>query len=166
MPNMKKRIGRHNRTVLNSETEEEVEPCVCTQYECPLDGDCGKKNVIYQAEVITEDGRIEFYIGSTSQTFKGRYSGHRTSMNNPKYREKGSKLSKFIWELKDEGINYQIKWRIVDRAPKYNPRTRKCALCIKEAYYINYHRHMATLNKRTEVFSTCRHRNMETLSNV
>ena len=128
MPNMKKRIGRHNRTVLNSETEEEVEPCVCTQYECPLDGDCGKKNVIYQAEVITEDGRIEFYIGSTSQTFKGRYSGHRTSMNNPKYREKGSKLSKFIWELKDEGINYQIKWRIVDRAPKYNPRTRNTPL--------------------------------------
>ena len=87
-------------------------------------------------------------------------------MNNPKYREKGSKLSKFIWELKDEGINYQIKWRIVDRAPKYNPRTRKCALCIKEAYYINYHRHMATLNERNEVFSTCRHRNMETLLNA
>ena len=83
-----------------------------------------------------------------------------------KMQEKGSKLSKFIWDLKDEGVNYQIKWRIVDRAPKYNPRTRKCALCIKEAYYINYHRHMATLNERTEVFSTCRHRNMETLSNT
>ena len=69
MPNMKKRIGRHNLTVLNSETEEEVEPCVCTQYECPLDGDCGKK------KVITEDGRVEYYIGSTSQTFKGRYGG-------------------------------------------------------------------------------------------
>ena len=127
MPNMEKRIGRHNLTVLNSETEEEVEPCVCTQYECPLDGDCGKKNV------ITEDGRVEYYIGSTSQTFKGRYGGHRTDMNNPKYRDKGSKLSKVIWELKDEGVNFQIKWRIVDRAPKYNPRTRKCALCVKEA---------------------------------
>ena len=101
MPNMKKRIGRHNRTVRDSETEEEVEPCVCTQYKCLLDGDCGKKNVIYQAEVITEDGRIEFYIGSTSLTFKGRFSGHRTDMNNPKYRENGSKLSKLIWELKD-----------------------------------------------------------------
>ena len=87
-------------------------------------------------------------------------------MNNPNYRDKGSTLSKFIWELKDEGVNFQIKWRIVDRAPKYNPRTRKCALCVKEAYYINYHRHMATLNKRSEIFSTCRHRNMETLSNV
>ena len=62
---------RHNRTVLNSETEEEVEPCVCSQFDCPLDGDCGKKNVVYQAEVTTEDRRIEFYIGSTSQTFKG-----------------------------------------------------------------------------------------------
>ena len=108
---MKKTIGRHNRTILNSETEEEVEPCICTQYECSLDGDCCKKNVIYQAEVITEDGIIGFYIGSTSQTFKGRFSGNRTIMNNPKYREKGSKLSKFIWKLKDEGTNYQIKWR-------------------------------------------------------
>ena len=166
MPNMKKRIGRHNRTVLNSETEEEVEPCVCTQYECPLDGDCGKRNVIYQAEVITEDGRVEFYIGSTAQTFKGRYGNHRTDLNNPNYGKKGTSLSKFIWELKDEGVNFEIKWRIVDRAPPYNPRTRKCMLCTKEAYYINYHRHMATLNKRKEIFGTCRHRNMETLSNV
>ena len=39
-------------------------------------------------------------------------------------------------------------------------------MCVKEAYYINYHRHMATLNKRTEIFSMCRHRNMEALSNV
>ena len=71
-------------------------------------------------------------------------------MNNPNFRDKGSTLSKFIWELKDEGVNFQIKWRIVDRAPPYNPRTRKCMLCTKEAYYINYHKHMATLNKRKE----------------
>ena len=51
-------------------------------------------------------------------------------------------------------------------APPYNPRTRKCMLCTKEAYYINYHRHMATLNKRKEIFGACRHRNMETLSTV
>ena len=90
----------------------------------------GKKNMVYQAEVTTEDGRIEFYIGSTSQTFKG----HRTDMNNSKYRDEGSKLSKFIWELKDEGTNY--------------------------------HRHMATLNKKSEIFSICRHRNLETLKNL
>ena len=55
MPNMKKRIGRNNRFILNSEAEEVVEPCVCTQYECPLQSDCGKKNVVYQAEVTTEE---------------------------------------------------------------------------------------------------------------
>ena len=43
MPNMKKRIGRNNRRILNSGTDKEVEPCVCTQYECPLQGDCGKR---------------------------------------------------------------------------------------------------------------------------
>ena len=91
--------------------EDTIELSLILKQRKRLDGDCCKKNVIYQAEVITEDGRIEFYIGSTTQTFKGRFSGHRTSMNNPKYREKGSKLSKFIWELKDEGTNYQIKWR-------------------------------------------------------
>ena len=110
--------------------------------------------MVYQAEVTTEDGRIEFYIGSTSQTFKSRFKRHRLDMNNPNYRDKGSKLAKFVWELKDEGVNYQIKWRIVDRAPPYNPRTRKCALCVLEAYYINYHYHI----------STCRHRNLETLA--
>ena len=163
MPNMKKRIGRNNRRILNSGTDEEVEPCVCTRYECPLQGDCGKKNMIYQAEVICEDGRVEFYIGSCSTTFKARYGTHRTNMNNPKYRDKGTRLSKFTWELKDQGINFQVKWRIVDRAPPYNPRTRKCALCTRESYYINYQRHMATLNSRFEVFGACRHRNMECL---
>ena len=57
---------------------------------------------------------IEFYIGSAAQTFKGWFSGHRTSMNNPNFRNKGSTISKIIWELKDEGVNFQIKWRIVD----------------------------------------------------
>ena len=94
------------------------------------------------------------------------YGNHRTDLNNPNYGKKGTSLSKFIWELKDEGVNFEIKWRIIDRAPPYNPRTRKCMLCTKEAYYINYHRHMATLNKRKEIFGACRHRNMETLSNV
>ena len=57
-------------------------------------------------------------------------------MNNPKYRNKGTRLSKFTWELKDQGINFQVKWRIVDRAPPYNPRTRKCALCTRESWDI------------------------------
>ena len=119
--------------------------------------------MIYQVEVICEDGRVEFFIGSCSTTFKARYGTHRTNMNNPKYRVKGTRLSKFTWELKDQGVNFQVKWRIVDRAPPYNPRTRKCALCTKESYYINYQRHMASLNSRFEVFGVCRHRNMECL---
>ena len=39
----------------------------------------------------------------------------------------------YIWNLKDNNINYNIKWKTVDRAPKLteHPNTKKCWLCIK-----------------------------------
>ena len=67
-------------------------------------------------------------------------------------------LSRQIWELKDKNENYDIVWSITDRAPTFNPITRACRLCLKEKYYIMFYPHLASLNERTEFFSTCRHR--------
>ena len=58
--------------------------------------------------------------------------------------------SKIIW--------YRVKWKIIDRASPYNPITKRCNLCNKERFYIMYKRNMATLNKRKEVYTVCRHR--------
>ena len=47
--------------------------------------------------------------------------------------EKDSSLSEYIWKLKDSGItNYDIKWTILRKAPKYNKIKGLCSLCIAE----------------------------------
>ena len=157
MPNMKRRIDRHNIQKLASGEEEVVERCNCTHFECPVNGLCGKKNCIYHATVESSDGATESYVGSTSQTFKKRYYKHRSSFSNQKY-EHDTELSKYIWKLKRDNKTYRVRWRIIDRASPYNPVTKRCNLCNKERFYIMYKRNMATLNKRNEVYTVCRHR--------
>ena len=157
MPNMKRRVDRHNIQKLASGEEEVVERCNCTHFECPVNGLCGKKNCIYQAIVESSDGATESYVGSTAQTFKKRYYGHRGSFSNQKY-EHDTELSKYIWKLKRDNKTYRVKWKIIDRASPYNPITKRCNLCNKERFYIMYKRNMATLNKRKEVYTVCRHR--------
>ena len=83
--------------------------------------------------------------------------GHRGSFNNQNY-EHDTELSKYIWKLKKDSKTYRVKWKIIDRASQYNPITKRCNLCNKERFYIMYKRNMATLNKRKEVYTVCRHR--------
>ena len=79
-------------------------------------------------------------------------------------------LSSHIWELKDrgltEGLDFRVKWEILDRATIYNPVSKKCLLCLKENYFIMYTRGNSSLNKRSEVYNTCRHRTQSLLSKV
>ena len=81
-------------------------------------------------------------------------------------KQNSTTLSSYIWELKDKNLDYNIKWTAVDRAPRFNPITKKCRLCLKEKYYIIFQPEGAELNERSELFSTCRHRTRDLLSNV
>ena len=113
----------------------------------------------------TKSGKVETYAGLTCRTFKTRFNEHNNNMNNPGDRSK-SKLSAHIWDLKDKGVNYEVKWKLLDRAPVFNPITKKCRLCLKEKFWIMYRKDSSSLNKRNEVFNTCRHRTQGLLANV
>ena len=113
---------------------------------------------MYRATVTeTQTGKVETYTGGTAQTFKERWRGHKTDLRH-KRRETSTTLSKYVWELKDEGKEFNIKWSLVDRAPPFNPITRKCRVCLKEKREILYNKDGSSLNKRGEIFNTCRHR--------
>ena len=71
-----------------------------------------------------------------------------------------------IKRLKHENKNFDIEWKIIDRGKKFNPTTRKCNLCLKEKYNIIFKPAGASLNKRSELFSACRHRRQQLLANV
>ena len=75
-------------------------------------------------------------------------------------------LSTHVWDLQDERKKHDIKWELIDRAPEFNPSSRKCRLCDKEKFYIIFQPEGATLNSRSELFSTCRHRKRLLLSKI
>ena len=169
MPNVKKAISRHNQKIQSDQMQEtEPEPgCNCTGKcgPCPLDGNCLVDKVVYRASVTENNGKTSTYTGLTANRFKDRFYGHRSSMEN-RNPDNQTTLSTHVWGLKDRNINYGIKWNIIDRANDFNPVTRKCRLCLKEKYYIIFQPEGATLNHRSELFSTCRHRLRLTLANT
>ena len=85
-------------------------------------------------------------LGTHRQTFKGPTLSWTT-------------LSKHIHKLKSRRIEQAISWKLIDRGKTYSPVTGVCQLCTKEAYYyIIYYPELATLNARSEIFSSCRHK--------
>ena len=67
-------------------------------------------------------------------------------------------LSKYVWDLQDQGISYDLNWKIIARGRGFNPTTRSCQACLKEKYLIMFRPEGATLNDRNEFYNTCRHR--------
>ena len=169
MPNIKSSISKHNSKILRN-TENELQPdpgcnCRAGEEQCPLEAKCLTDKVVYRATVTEDSGTVNTYTGLTSNTFKQRYYSHTNTF---KYRDsdKSTTLSTHTWNLKDKNENYDISWEIVDRAPPYNPTTKKCRLCQREKYYIVFEPDGATLNKRSELYNTCRHRLKDLLNNI
>ena len=102
----------------------------------------------------------------TGRRFKDRWQEHKHDFNNIVDGREKTRLSAHIWELKDRGKDYDIGWEITDKAATYNPTTKKCYVCLKEKFHIMYSKDPHLLNKRQEVFSTCRHMAGKRLSNV
>ena len=70
---------------------------------------------------------------------------------------KSTKLSKYIWELKNNSINYDLKWSIASKAHPYTGGTRKRDLCLTEKLTIIKADPESLLNTRDESISKCRH---------
>ena len=85
--------------------------CNCRQKTtCPLENNCLTPSIVYNAKVTTtEDPMGKNYIGLTEGPFKQRYTQHALSFRNRHYANR-TKLSKFIWRLKDSNTAFEIKW--------------------------------------------------------
>ena len=101
--------------------------------------------------------QIHTYVGLTSNTFKIRIGNHKKSFNHRRY-GKETTLSRNIWGLKDQGWDYKISWKILERAQPFSPITGVCALCTLEKWYILFKPELATMNKRDEINNHCFHR--------
>ena len=139
MNNTKQIIDNRNKRILNSpkhrdkSTDNSVDnkSCNCRQKNaCPLNGNCLQSSVIYQATVKRNDNNTsETNIGLTENAFKTRYRNHTASFRHTKHRN-STELSKHVWSLKDNNIDYSISWRIISSSSSYNSSSKRCNLCL------------------------------------
>ena len=148
-----------------------------------MNGQCRQANVVYGATVKTLDilgepveDSAETYTGISYPVWKIRMYRHHTTFNNPDYRSETA-LADYIWDLQcpdkcylrgedecEDSIDYEITWKILARAPGYNPITGMCRLCLKESFLILFHPETASLNKRTEIYQSCKHKKFKFLA--
>ena len=164
-PNMASIINAHNNYTRRKTDLDAKSACNCrNKDQCPMDGDCQAKSIIYNAEVRTaSNNERKVYIGATENTFKQRYANHTQSMTHEKY-ENSTELSKYIWNLKRMNKEFEIKWSSKKRAQAYSSTTKRCHLCLEEKLAIIHADKRLKLNKRTELVSKCRHENKYLLS--
>ncbi|XP_022810398.1 uncharacterized protein LOC111347413 [Stylophora pistillata] len=168
MGSIKTVISNHNKSEIRKlarANDRARKSCNCRKPDiCPMDGNCNMESIIYQAEVTTETAK-ETYIGLCDTAFKMRYRNHLCSFRNERYRH-ATELSKYIWSLKDKDTKFNIKWRKVKQASSYSNVAKRCNLCLWEKYFIICKPQMASLNKRNELASGCRHVRKFLLKNV
>ena len=123
------------------------------------------KNIVYNARVFTNDGNPpKDYIGISKPPFKHRYVVHKKSFLDRGYNP--TCLSEHIWDLKDKGITFDIKWTILQKNTGYNSVRKSCNLCLTEKLCIAEYKNKRTLiNKRNELVNKCKHTNDTILCN-
>ena len=171
MPNMRNIIEAHNKKLLNNnqgskDNDTPKQMCNCRdKSNCPMEGKCLEKNIIYQATVTrTDNNNNETYIGLCSTTFKQRYANHKTSIEH-KHKRHSTELSNYIWKLKEQNIPYVLKWKILRHSKPYSNISKTCQLCLNEKFFIIYKPSMCSLNNRNELATSCRHRKSYLLNN-
>ena len=165
-PSMLSIINAHNKRIIQKKKPiNNPLPCNCRK--CPVpEGDCRSKSVIYSAEI-----RNAIYYGLTSLEFKDRIISHRQSFRE-KNKQNATALSSFIWnnELNKDNETIsepKLNWKVVKKCNTYRPGDRHCDLCLSEKVIIIKNiNNPKTINKKTDVGTTCVHRRSSYLSGL
>ena len=157
--NIKSEIAAHNRRVRSKDTEQIAEKlCNCRSKKdpCPLEGKCLTSNLVYKADITTQEGDHMIYLGTSGNTFKERYTGHKTTFKHER-KKNTTELSKYFWSLKDQGKTPHIKWSIAKKINSGFNLKNGCTLCNTERYEIASADKQKLLNTRNERKRVCPH---------
>ena len=149
MGNIATIIKSHNKQIMQKHLQSQEEPdprtCNCRSKEaCPLEGSCLSESLVY--------------IRMTEGTFKKRFYNHASSFRLEKYKT-STKLSEKVWLLKEQGLDYDISWRVLRRGKPYINGQKNCDLCTSEKLEILLRApDPRLLNSRSEILAKCRHK--------
>ena len=153
---MERIIKKQNQKILNTNQTTPIHGCNCREKTtCPLEKNCFIPSIVYSAKVTTTEDLIgKNYIGLTEGSFRNRHYDNSTE------------LSKFMWHLKDNKSDFEIKWSILTSAGAYSNKSKRCNPCLAEMFFIIEAEKSTLLNKRSELVSNCRHENKFYLMNL
>ena len=80
-----------------------------------------------------------------------------------KSKKNAAELSNLVWENKHANTETFLEWKILDKAKSYEPRSRKCMLCLTEKDHILFAK-VNLLNSCSELVTRCRCENKFYLS--
>ena len=75
LPNIRRIITKHNGKVLRG-AEGAPPQCGCEPHSCPVEENCQRAGVVYQATVSYQGDRVDKYVGLTVRPFISRYKEH------------------------------------------------------------------------------------------
>ena len=162
--NMSQVISRHNKNISSKaqETDPAKPDCNCqkSKLPCIMGGKCVPGNVVYQGAVTRKDtGHTDYYTGLSQPSWKLRYANHKQNFKTDnQFNRTATCLSKHIWMLQDQNIQYSLKFKQLVQASSFNPVTEMCRLCLSEKYFIMFKPEGANINCRSEFFAACRHK--------
>ena len=127
-------ISGHSKNLLNRTATQYR--CNCRNREdCPLQIHYLTPNIIYRADVHCQENKdFKFYFGAAQTAFKERFQNHDRDFNHKQY-IKSTKLSKYIWLLKDARAPCTISWSLVAKV-KSSTKIDCCPLCLNEKYHL------------------------------
>ena len=118
----------------------------------------------FEMFTIMYDWVCKEYTGLTATAFKQRFYNHQQSLRDARY-QNSTALSKYVWSLKSNNVNFSIKWSIHKKARAYNNAAKRCDLCLAEKLATALAEKGKSLNRRSEFVSKCRHENKFYLRN-
>ena len=112
--------------------------------------------------MIHEEGegkkrKYKVYIRQTTQKVKKRITEAKSDMN-IESKKNSTRLSNYIWQLKEEKISFKVEWEIIMKAKEYKKGGKTCNLCSKERLKIMEQDRRTLLNSRDEVITECFHK--------
>ena len=96
---------------------------------CPLDGKCLTPNIIYEAQITSDqlNYKPKIYIGTTETDLKHGFNNHTKSFKLEHY-ENDTELSKDCWTIKRNHFIPKVTWRIIRKCTPFSTTKRKCYL--------------------------------------
>ena len=146
-------IKSHNNELIYPTANADEMPCNCrTKSECPLNGKCRIKSIVYKASITASNIPTRHYFGLCETEFKARFYNHRSSFKDQRKMNATETLQSCVGLQEQRNQTAHILAHYMQSGCIQNG-AKRCNLCLAEKLAILLADQRTLLNKRSEFIS-------------